>query len=373
MGLSCALGQGTDACVARLRAGPVIPGILDLAGFEEPIAMPFYSIPGTPDLFDPARADALLPRAAHEAISSAGLTPLEIARLPVFIGTSTFSIRRSEIKPAVPTEIRDAALDLPLIGYEQIAGTLQRALGAHGDVYGFNTACTSAANAMMTAARMIRLGWHEHALVVGVELASLPALAGFSALQLLADSLKPFDLNRRGIVLGEAVGAVLLSAADRHAPGIHLAAGASNIDSYRVTTAHPDGRSIAALQETVLAQAAVDQSEIRGIKTHGTASPMNDTSEAAGLRRVFERMPPVCALKPYVGHTLGACGVTELILMASALRAGFFPATAGFETVDPDLMISPPREEGAAEPGYYMLNYFGFGGHNTALLLETRT
>jgi 3-oxoacyl-[acyl-carrier-protein] synthase-1 len=372
MGLSCALGEGTDACVARLRAGPLVPGILDLAGFEERISMPFYSIPGTADLFDPLRADALLPRVAREAVSSAGLTSQEIVRLPIFIGTSAFSIRRSEIKPAIPTQVRDAALELPLIAYEQIGHTLQRALDCRGEIYGFNTACTSAANAVMAAARMIRLGWHKHALVVGLELASLPTLAGFSALQLLADSLKPFDLNRRGIVLGEAVGAVILSAGDPRAPGIHIAAGASNIDSYRVTTAHPDGRTIAALQETVLAQASADRRAIRGIKTHGTASPMNDTSEAAGIRRVFEHTPPVCALKPYVGHTLGACGVTELVLMASALGTGFFPATTGFETVDPALMINPVRDERVADPGFYLLNYFGFGGHNTALLLEKR-
>lgn len=353
--------------------GALAPDIVELAGFEERVAMPFYSIPGAEDLFDPTRAATLLPRVATEAIASAGLSSGEVARLPIFIGTSAFSIRRSEIMPAIPTQTRDAALGLPLLAYEQIAAMLQSALGNHGQVFGFNTACTSAANAVMSASRMIRLGWHEHALVVGLELASLPTLAGFSGLQLLADSVKPFDLNRGGIVLGEGIGAVVLSAADSDSRGIHVIAGAANIDSYRVTTAHPDGRSIAALQETVLAQAHVDRREIRGIKAHGTASPMNDTSEAAGMRRVFEPLPPICALKPYIGHTLGACGVNELVLMAAALDAGFFPATTGFDEADPALMISPAREIGDAPPGCYLLNYFGFGGHNTALLIEKRT
>ncbi len=372
MGMSCALGEGIDACLARLRAGAVTPGIVDLTGFEERVRIPFYSIPGTDDLFDPRRAATLLPRVAGEAISAAGLTQAEVERLPIFIGTSAFSIRRSEIRPAIPTQTRDAALALPLLAYQQIAGILVRALGSRGEIYGFNTACTSAANAAVSAARMIRLGWHEHALVVGLEVASLPTLAGFSGLQLLADTLKPFDLHRNGIVLGEGVGAVVLSASDSRADGIHLIAGAANIDSYRVTTAHPDGRSIAALQETLLARAGVDRADIRGIKAHGTASPMNDTSEAAGIRRVFDDVPPVCALKPYIGHTMGACGVNELVLMASALSAGVFPATTGFDTADPALMISPARESSVARPGCYMLNYFGFGGHNTALLIDKR-
>jgi 3-oxoacyl-[acyl-carrier-protein] synthase-1 len=370
MGLSCALGHGIDACVARLRAGALAPDVLALSGFEERVEMPFYSIPGTADLFDPTRAAALLPRVAGDAIASAGLTADEVRRLPIFIGTSAFSIRRSEVRPAIPSETRDAALALPLICYEQVAATLQRALGNQGEIYGFNTACTSAANAVMSASRMIRLGWHEHALVIGLELASLPTLAGFSGLQLLADAIKPFDIRRSGIVLGEGVGAVLLSASGSGADSIRVTAGAANIDSYRVTTAHPDGRSIAALQEALLAQAGVDRRAIRGIKAHGTASPMNDTSEAAGIRRVFDDLPPICALKPYIGHTLGACGVTELVLMSAALRAGFFPATTGFEAADPALMINPARESSVALPGFYLLNYFGFGGHNTALLVE---
>jgi 3-oxoacyl-[acyl-carrier-protein] synthase-1 len=372
-GLSCALGEGTDECVAQLRAGRVAPLVLEIPGLEERVRMSFYAMPGASDLFDPTRTTALLPRVAREAVTAARLTQREIEQLPIFIGTSAYSIRRSEIQPAVPSEVRDAALELPLLGYEQIAGTLQQTIGARGEVFGFNTACTSAANALMNAARMIKLGWYEHALVVGVEVASLPTLAGFSGLQLLADTLRPFDSRRNGIVLGEGIGAVVLSAADVNASGIHLIAGASNIDSYRVTTAHPDGGSIAALQQAVLSQARVDRSEIRGIKAHGTASPMNDTSEAAGIRRVFSELPPVCALKPYIGHTLGACGVNEFVLMTSALSAGFFPATAGFETPDPSLMITPVRENTAARPGCYMLNYFGFGGHNTALVIESRT
>lgn len=372
MGLSCALGEGTGACLAGLRAGGRPPAGLELAGFEEPLRLPYYSIPGTADLFDPTRAASLLPRVALEAVRAAGLTATEVGRMPIFIGTSAFSLRRSEIRPAIPTEERDAALGLPLLAYEEITSTLRLALGNSGEVYGFNTACTSAANAVLSASRMLTLGWHPHALVVGVELASLPTLAGFSGLQLLADTMNPFDLNRRGIVLGEGIGAVVLSGEPPSGAGIRVVAGAANVDSYRVTTAHPDGRSIGALQETLFARAGVDRRRILGIKSHGTASPMNDTSEAAGIRRVFGQVPPVCALKPYIGHTLGACGVNELVLMASALGAGFFPGTPGFDSPDPELMITPAREHRAAPDGMYLLNYFGFGGHNTALLIEKR-
>jgi 3-oxoacyl-[acyl-carrier-protein] synthase-1 len=100
---------------------------------------------------------------------------------------------------------------------------------------------------------------------------------------------------------------------------------------------------------------------------------MNDTGEAAGIRQVFEAPPPICALKPFTGHTLGACGVNELALFSLALNAGFFPATRGFKTPDPSLGLSPSLEALPASDGHYLLNYFGFGGNNSSLILERRS
>jgi 3-oxoacyl-[acyl-carrier-protein] synthase-1 len=223
------------------------------------------------------------------------------------------------------------------------------------------------------AARALRLGHHKHALVVGVELANRTSLSGFCGLQLVAPELKPFDLERSGIVLGEGIGAVLLTACDGTAPGLYLRAEASNCDIYSVTTANPDGTSIAAVQRLALGQAGIAAAQVAGIKSHGTASPMNDTGEAAGIRQVFEAPPPICALKPFTGHTLGACGVNELALFSLALNAGFFPATRGFKTPDPALGLSPSLEALPASDGHYLLNYFGFGGNNSSLILERRS
>jgi 3-oxoacyl-[acyl-carrier-protein] synthase-1 len=219
---------------------------------------------------------------------------------------------------------------------------------------------------------MLHHGWYQNALVVGFELANLTTLSGFSGLQLIAGAVRPFDLERAGVVLGEGIGAVVLSVSDRSEAGLRVHGGAANVDTFSVTAANPDGSSIAAVQMALLAQAGVDAGNVRGIKTHGTASPLNDAGEAAGIRRVFASVPQICALKPYIGHTLGACGVNEFVLMVSALRAGFFPATPGFETEDPALGVRPTRERADAPPGHYLLNYFGFGGHNTALLIEKR-
>ncbi|MEO7359876.1 MAG: beta-ketoacyl synthase N-terminal-like domain-containing protein [Gemmatimonadaceae bacterium] len=372
MGLSCALGIGVEACFSRLQQGAVAPIPWTISNLGDTFTAPVYAVPGTPPLDMPGRAVALIEGAVREAIHSSGLTQNEIAALPLFIGTSAFSLDRDATR--VNIDESTAAIGVqPVIAHQQITLIVQRLLGNSGQSFAFQTACTSSANAVLSAARMIELGWYQHALVVGVELANLATIAGFSSLQLIAAELKPFDKNRQGIVLGEGVGAVVLSAAPRENAGMHIRAGGTNIDTYRVTMSNPDGVTIADLQRLVLHRSGIAASEILGIKAHGTGSPMNDSGEAAVIHRVFPNPPPVCALKGYLGHTLGACGVNELVVMAAALRAGVFPATPGFNEVDPELNIAPTRKSSVAKDGLYLLNYFGFGGHNTVMIVEQRS
>lgn len=372
MGLSCALGFGVDACLAQLKVGAVASRAWSVTELEEPTSFPIYTFAGADSLADLSSAVALIERVVMEAVTEAGLSAAECAALPVFIGASAFSLDRESLDPA--NVEKPSALGVQsVLAYQQVAFVAQRLLGATSETFAFQTACTSSANAAVSAMRMIRQGAFPHALVLGVEIANLATMVGFSSLQLIAPALRPFDRDREGIVLGEGVGAVVLSADGGDRSGIRVREGGSNIDSYRVTTSNPDGVCIAALQESVLSRAGVAAHDIRGIKAHGTGSPMNDAGEAAVIRRAFEVPPPICALKPYIGHTLGACGVNELVLMSAALRRGLFPATPGFRTEDPALGVAPTAAHGDAPDGHYLLNYFGFGGHNTILLLEKRS
>lgn len=372
MGLSCALGIGVETCFQRLQQGAVSPTPWTISNLGESFTAPVYAVPGTPPLDMPGRAVAMIEGTVREAVASSGLTQDEITALPLFIGTSAFSLDRDATRVNVD-EATSAIGVQPVIAHQQITLIVQRLLGCNGQSFAFQTACTSAANAVLSAARMIELGWYQHALVIGVELANLATIAGFSSLQLIASELKPFDKNRQGIVLGEGVGAVILSAARDGEPGLYVRAGGTNIDTYRVTMSSPDGITISELQQQVLMRSGISVKDIRGIKAHGTGSPMNDSGEAAVIHRVFPDPPPVCALKSYLGHTLGACGVNELIVMAASLRAGVFPATPGFDEIDPELNITPTRVPSEAKDGLYLLNYFGFGGHNTVMIVEQRS
>ena len=146
--------------------------------------------------------------------------------------------------------------------------------------------------------------------------------------------------------------------------------GANNCDTHNPTTANPDGRSVAEVLRLALNRTGTAVGDVRGIKLHGTGSLSGDQAEAAGLTQVFPTMPPLSGLKAYIGHSLGACGVVELVLFAGALQGGLIPATAGFSTPDPALGLHPLTAPRPAQAGRYLLNHFGFGGNNTVLVLE---
>ena len=141
MGLACALGEGVDRCLAGLAAGAVNAAPIDMHGLNDPLRMTYYRIPDPSDVFDPTRTDRLLPSVAMEAVHAAGLTRQEIERLPIFVGSSAFSVGASEARYAAALRTdRDTAHALPFVGFQHLATTLQRTLESRGDTYAFNTA-----------------------------------------------------------------------------------------------------------------------------------------------------------------------------------------------------------------------------------------
>jgi len=370
MGLSCALGRGLAACAEGLRQGRRNTVTVALDGYTEPVRLPYYALSGDAGtLFDTGRFLRLIPEAAIEALDQAGVGRVRRSRLALFVGSTAFGVSRAEGEYLEVLERHPgSAFALPRVGFQEVRDRLSSELGVGGPDFAFNTACTASANALLAAQRLISLGRIDAALVLGLELANRTTFTGFSGLQLLSQELKPFDAGRDGIVLGEGLGAVLLSA-EPGPLGLELLGGASNSDTFSVTSANPDGSSIAALQRQVLDRCGLAPGDVRAVKAHGTASPLNDSGEAAGLRLAFDPLPPVVALKPYLGHTLGACGIIELVLFAESLRRGVLPPTAGFRVEDPQLGLRPLTRELEAPTGPYLLNYFGFGGNNTALVL----
>jgi len=221
------------------------------------------------------------------------------------------------------------------------------------------------------AAGLLQRGEVQRALVIGVEGLSAVALSGFHSLMLLdPEGCRPFDAKRRGMQIGEAVGAVLLEAGDAVPGGDILLGGANLCDTHHMTSAAPDGSAMRGVMQMALAAVGLQPADVAVIKAHGTGSLDNDTAEAAAMHTLFgEDLPMFTGIKRYLGHTLGACGAVELAVFLGCLRAGFVPPTAGFTHPDPALHVTPLTEFHPAPRGTAMLNYFGFGGNYASLLI----
>ncbi len=366
MALASALGPDLPVAVTALQGGIAGPTRVRVDGLDEPLEAACYRIDDGRDLFDPGRMAHWVPEVACQAV--AGLPRAARRDLAIFVGSTCFSVGQGEAAYARMLAHDPAkAVPMPRTDFHYIAALAREAVGSQGPDFTWNTACTSSANGVLLASEMLRQGLIDHALVLGVELANRTSFAGFASLQLLADVIRPFARDRAGLVLGEAVAAVLLTQGESE---LMLRGGAIATDLSSLTTPRADGQSLARVQRQALRHAEVRAEEVCLVKAHATGTQANDLAEAHGIAAVHAHRPPVTALKPFVGHTLGACGVAELALLAGACRAGFVPAASSDGEAEPDLGIRVLDGAMTAPKGIWQLNQFGFGGNNDVLLLE---
>lgn len=233
-----------------------------------------------------------------------------------------------------------------------------------------NTACTSAANGLLYGARLINAGQYARALVLSFETPSAIAMQGFGALMLTSPSgqYRPFHPEREGLLLGEAYAAVLLSREPGDAPLARLLGGFSACDTSSLTTTREDGSHIHWVMQQALRSADCTTAQIDLVKLHGTATSANDEAESNGMRLLYaEQMPALSLLKPWLGHTLGACGLSESLLLLQALQLGPLPAVNYASEALLPLSAEPQQ---LAADSLLLTNFFGFGGNNASLVLQ---
>lgn len=230
-----------------------------------------------------------------------------------------------------------------------------------------NTACTSSANALLEASNMLELGLFKYAVVVGVEIFSPIMSSGFYAMDLIAASKpKPFDIKRDGLVLGESLSGVLLG----KEPSLwSLNGGFSNCNSQTITSVSSSGEECISVMQKALEKCQIDASDITVLKTHATGSHSNDLAEMNAICKVFDSSVVFTALKPYIGHTIGASGVSEIVLLMGSVDSGFVPKTLNCDSSIVE-EYTPLKEHLPCSNGIFMCNYFGFGGNNISLIIE---
>ena len=290
--------------------------------------------------------------ALMEALQEAGLDSEALDEVHFISGTTVGGMdRREQIyaqEPGCGREIAEIATHNCASCTEMIA----EGLGDFASMATLSTACSSATNAIITGANMLRCGLAEIVVVGGAECLSLFHLNGFNALMILDHQpCRPFDRDRAGLNLGEGAAYLVMetaASAQRRGltPKFVLSGYANTCDAFHQTASSPEGEGAFLAMRAALATAGLKPEDIQYINAHGTGTPNNDESEGKAILRVFgEHYPPVSSTKSFTGHTTSASGSIEAVFCLLALEHQFLPKNINWKTRnDSSLIFSKVNE-----------------------------
>jgi beta-ketoacyl-acyl-carrier-protein synthase II len=278
-------------------------------------------------------------------------------------------------------------LAIPMIVADSASVRVSILAGARGPSFGVVSACSTSADAIGTAFETIKRADADRMIAGGAEAAvTRLGIGGFDQMNALSrrndapgEASRPFDAGRDGFVLSEGAGIVVLEelhhALKRGAePLAELLAYAATTDAAHLT--HPDTDAIQAARgiSRVLEKAGLQPADIDYVNAHATGTPLGDVFEVRALKRALGDAAyrvPVSATKSITGHLLGAAGAAEFIWCVMALREGLLPPTINYRTPDPECDLDfVPNVARRAAVRVALSNSFGFGGHNTTLVVR---
>ena len=267
-------------------------------------------------------------------------------------------------------------------------GMLSIKYGFRGPNFSTVSACASSNHALNDALTYIRLGKSEIMLTGGSEAAVVPSgMGGFNAMKALSErndspetASRPYDAERDGFVLGEGSGALVLEELEHaKARGAKIYAevlgGGMSADAYHITAPHPEGIGIIAVMKEALRDANITKEAVQYINTHGTSTPLGDSGEIKAIQAVFGEHAlnmNISSTKSMTGHLLGAAGAIESIACIMAIQKGIIPPTINHFNDDPSIdsrLNLTFNKAQTREVKIAMSNTFGFGGHNTSVVL----
>ena len=389
LGIISALGMGADDTYVRLlegRSGIGKMKYLKSKHTDLPVGeVPFSDEELREILF--IKEDASITRtsllgaaALREALASASLLPRDRSWKMAFIsGTTVGGMEKSEqyYYDFLHTREKDEYIAL------HDCGACTDMIG-QANPYGFemmttiSTACSSAANAILLGANMLKMNRTDIVVVGGTECLSKFHLDGFNSLMILDhEPCRPFDKNRNGLNLGEGAAYLVMEREETaHQRGVdplcQLSGYGNRCDAFHQTASSPNGEGAYQSMMEALTMAGLRPSDIDYINAHGTGTPNNDESEGHAMMRVFgDNMPPVSSTKSYTGHTTSASGGVEAAISILALIRGFIPANLNFSERIESLNFTPVKEvKQGVELQHILTNSFGFGGNDSSCIFS---
>ncbi len=345
------------------------------------------------DLKDSKRTDRvvhLAMAASRQALAGIDLDSLDRDRVGVVIGSgiggiATFEKQHANLLQRGPDKV--SPFFIPMMISDMTSGYVSIAFNLRGPNFTTVSACSSGGNAIADAFLLIQAGLADAVLTGGAEAAITPmSFAGFCSAKAMSRrndaperASRPFDAERDGFVMGEGAGILMVESLE-HAQkrGAKILAEIVGVgltgDAFHMTSPAPNGEGAVRAMKMALEVAKIPPTAVDYINAHGTSTELNDASETAAIKQVFgdhARTLAVSSTKSMVGHLLGAAAAVELIFCILALRDDVIPPTINQEHPDPACDLDyVPNAARKQRIDVALSNAFGFGGHNTALIVK---
>ncbi|MEW1547297.1 beta-ketoacyl-[acyl-carrier-protein] synthase family protein [Streptomyces tsukubensis] len=362
MAVTTGYGHGVDALREGIRSG--VPAFTPVTRFDTGRYRVGVAAQGPADL----DLDTELKTLAEEACKQAGLSPADRAE--------TLLLAARHADPAVSRLPRAEQRERPI---GDTARWLAQECGFEAPGRTYINACVAAGAAVAEAAVLIATGRRDRVAVAAGHLVDAESFTTFDAGRALAADgrLRPFSAGRKGLLLGDGAGVVVLEAAgsrDGMRPLARLSGWGMAGDAHHVCQPHPQGLGMARSIELALRRAGLGPGDLDYVNAHGTGTPYNDSAETAGMHRVFGELAeriPVSSTKSLTGHALQAAGMVELVITVLTVGTGLLPVNSGYLGPDPDcrldLVLDTTRER---EVRHAVSLNSAFGGANTALVVS---
>jgi 3-oxoacyl-[acyl-carrier-protein] synthase II len=276
---------------------------------------------------------------------------------------------------------------VPMMIADMASAQVSIALKVKGPNICTTSACSSGSDAIGAGFELIKRGNAQVMIVGGADaIINQLGISAFNALKALSTrnsepqlASRPFDAERDGFVIGEGAAVLVLeSLAHAQERGANILAeilsyGATG-DSYHITQPIENGEGAAKAIQMALNKAGITPSEVDYINAHGTSTPLNDLAETTAIKTVFGDYAyriPVSSTKSMTGHLIGCSGAVEAVICVKVIQQGVIPPTINLTNPDPNCDLDyVPHTARQAKVVTTLSNSFGFGGHNSVLVVR---
>ncbi|MFC1873964.1 beta-ketoacyl-ACP synthase II [Chloroflexota bacterium] len=275
----------------------------------------------------------------------------------------------------------------PMMISDMAAAQVSIILGIKGLNLCTTSACSSSSDAIGVAFELIKQGDTEAAIAGGSESIINPiGITAFTALKALSTrndaphkASRPFDMERDGFVISEGACLLVLESlthAQKRGANIlaEVLAYGANADAFHITQPSNDGEGAIKAMQLALKKAGIAATDIDYINAHGTSTILNDKAETTAIKAVLGEHAyhiPISSTKSMTGHLIGASGALEAMVCIMAIREGIIPPTINLTHPDPDCDLDyVPNVARKTKVTTTLSNSFGFGGHNSVLILR---